>query len=127
MDTKPGIVRRGPNGVVAGGDFIPVRKNGPYTWGHNGDGEVNILEVDEARLKEELRQFKNDCLFLDAHRSEWLEQYPDMFVAVYQEKLVGAAATIKELMAQTEANGVPASQCCRDFLDSDPPDLLVPG
>ena len=126
MDTKPGIVRRGPNGVVVGGDFIPVRKNGPYTWGHNGDGVVNILEVDEGWLKEGFRQFEKDRLFLDAHRAEWLEQYPDMFVAVHQEKLVGAAVTPDELVAQARANGVPPGEFYWRFLDSDPMYLAAP-
>ena len=127
MNTKPGIVRRGPNGVVTSGDFIPVRKNGPYTWGHNGDGVVNIMEVDAAKMKEGFRQFEKDRLFLEAHREEWLEQYPDMYVAVYLEKLVGAAATPDELVAQLKAKGVHPGDSYWQFMDSDPMDLAVPG
>ena len=128
MDYKFGRFRRwGPNGPVVGGDFIAVKEDGAVKWGHNGDGVVEITEVDEAKLLEEFRQHEKDRLFLEAHRAQWLEQYPDMYVAVYEEKLVGVAATIKELMAQTEANGVQASQCYREFLDSDPMDLVVPG
>ena len=128
MDTKSGPIRRwGPKGAVIGGDFIVVKDEGTFKWGHNGDGVVEIMEVDEAKLREGFRQFEKDRLFLDAHRAEWLEQYPDMFVAVYMEKLVGAAATVDELVEQTNANGVPPGEIYWQFLDSDPMDLMVPG
>ena len=128
MDAKSGPIRRwGPKGAVIGGDFIAVKEDGAVTWGHNGDGVVEIMEVDDVKLKEEFRRYKKDRLFLEAHRSQWLEQYPDMFVAVYEEKLVGVAATVEELVAQTRAKGVPAGQSYREFLDSDPMYLAVPG
>ena len=127
MDAKSGPIRRwGPKGAVLGGDFIAVKKDGAVTWGHNGDG-VKIMEVDEANLLEEFRQYKKDRLFLEAHRAQWLEQYPDMYVAVYEEKLVGVAATVEELLAQVRAKGAPVSRYYREFLDSDPMDLVVPG
>ena len=128
METKSGpIRRRGPNGVIVGGDFIVVEEDGAVKWGHNGDGVVEIMEVDEAKLKEEFRQLEKDRLFMEAHRAQWLEQYPDMFVAVYEEKLVGVAATVEELVEQTRAKGVPTSRYYQQFLDSDPMDLVVPG
>ena len=127
MDPKPGPVRWGPKGPVVGGDFIVVRENGPIKWGHNGDGVVELMEFDDAKLLEEFRRYEQDRLFLEAHRAQWLEQYPDMFVAVYQEKLVGVASTIDELVAQTRAQGVPPGQSYRAFLDSDPAYLASPG
>ena len=128
MDYKFGRFRRwGPNGAVVGGDFIAVEEDGSVKWGHNGDGVVNLMEVDEAKLLEEFRQLKKDRLFTEAHRAQWLEQYPDMYVAVYEEKLVGVAATVEELMEQVRAKGAPVSRYYQQFLDSDPMDLAVPG
>ena len=128
MDAKSGrIIRWGPNGMVLGGDFFVVKEDGIAKWGHNGDGVVNIMEVDAAKMKEGFRQFEKDRLFLEAHREEWLEQYPDMYVAVHLEKLVGAAATPDELAAQLRAKGMHPGDSYWQFLDSDPMDLVVPG
>ena len=126
MDAKSGPVRWGPKGAVIGGDFIAVKEDGAVTWGYNSDG-VKLMEVDEPKLLEEFRQYKKDRLFMEAHRAQWLEQYPDMYVAVYEEKLVGVAATVEELLDQVRAKGAPVSRYYREFLDSDPMDLVVPG
>ena len=90
--------------------------------GPNGE-----LEIDEDMLREAYRQIKKDRLFLEAHQAELLERYPDMFVAVYQEQLVGAAATADELVEQLKANDVPSSKTYWRFLASEPLDLVVPG
>ena len=85
------------------------------------------LEIDEDMLRGAYRQIEKDRLFLEAHQSEWLEQYPDMFVAVYQEHLVGVAATADELAEQLRENGVPVGRSYWRFLSSEPMDLVVPG
>ena len=127
MDYKYGRFRRwGPNGAVVGGDFIVVKEDGAVKWGYDGDG-VKIMEVDEAKLLEEFRQHEKDRLFLEAHRAQWLEQYPDMYVAVYEENLVGVAATVEELVELVRAKGAPVSRYYQQFLDSDPMYLVVPG
>ena len=85
------------------------------------------MEIDEDVLREAYRQIKKDRLFLEAHQPELLEQYPDMFVAVYREQLVGVAATADELAEQLKANDVPSSRTYWRFLASEPMDLVVPG
>ena len=97
-------------------DFNAVRV------GLNGE-----LEIDEDMLRQAYRQIKKDMLFLEAHQHEWLDRYPDMFVAVYREQLVGVAATADELTEQLKANSVPSSRTYWRFLASEPMDLLVPG
>ena len=88
------------------------------------DGEERI---DEAKFKASARQWRKDRLYLEAHRAQWMEQYPDMYVAVFQEKLVAAAATVDGMVEQLKANGVPAGHSYWRFLDTDPMDLVVPG
>lgn len=88
----------------------------------NGD-----LEIDEDEFREAYRQIKKDRLFLEAHQSEWLEQYPDMFVAVYQERLAGVASTADELAEQLHESSVPVGRSYWRFLSSEPMDLVVPG
>ena len=106
MDTDSGPVRWGPNGAVVGGDFIVVREEGPIKWGHNGDGVVELIEFDDDKLREEGQQFEKDRKFLEAHLDEWHEQYPDMYVVVYQEELIGASPNSKELAEKIHAKGI---------------------
>ena len=97
----------------------------PYdiiTYGPDGE-----MHFDEAKFKASARQIRKDSLYLEAHRTQWMEQYPDMYVAVFQEKLVGAATTVDGLVEQLEAKGVPLGHYCWRFLDTDPMDLVVPG
>lgn len=88
------------------------------------DGKIHI---DEAKFKESFRQVEKDCHFLYAHIPQWMEQYPDMYVAVFQEKLVAVAPTLDELVDQLDANGVPRGFSRLHFLDTEPIDLVVPG
>ena len=97
----------------------------PYnivTYGPDGE-----MHFDEAKFKASARQRRKDRFYLEAHRAQWMEQYPDMYVAVFQEKLVAAATTVDGMVEQLEAKGVPAGHSYWQFLDTDPMDLLVPG
>ena len=106
MSNESVPVRWGPNGPVVGGEFIVVREEGPIKWGHNGNGVVDLFEFDDEKLTAEFRQFDKDRHFLEAHQSEWLEQYPDMYVAVYGEELVAVASSRKELAEQIRARDI---------------------
>ena len=85
------------------------------------------VEIDEDLLREIYRQIRKDRLFLETHQSEWLDLYPDMFVAVYQEKLVGVASDSAKLAEYLKDKGVPVSRTYWRFLASEPMDLVVPG
>ena len=106
MSEGKGPVRWGPNGAIVGGEFHVVREDGPVKWGHNGDGVVNLMEFDDEKISAELRQFEADRDFLEAHHAEWLEKYPDMHVAVYQEELIGASPNADELVDKIKVKGI---------------------
>jgi hypothetical protein len=91
---------------------------------YGDDGEII---VDEEMLRDMYRQIKKDRLFLESHYSEWLRQYPDMFVAVYQEQFVGAAPTARGLAEQLRESGVPTGRSYWRFLSSEPMDLALLG
>ena len=91
---------------------------------YGDDGEII---VDEEMLRDMYRQIKRDRLFLESHYSEWLQLYPDMFVAVYQEQFVGAAPTARGLAEQLRESGVPTGRSYWRFLSSEPVDLALPG
>ncbi len=95
--------------------------------GTSGAGTPRWERFYDDSLREKFKQFETDRHFLETHQSKWLGQYPDMFVAVYREQLVGAAPTAAELAKQLAAKGVPAGRSYWRFLSSNPIDLVVPG
>lgn len=127
MSEEKGPVRWGPNGPVVGGEFYVVREEGPVKWGHNGDGVVEIIEFDDAKLSAELRQAKKDRRFIDVHQDEWLERYPDMYVAVYLEDLVAVAPNSTELVEKVKAKGIRPGVARWRLLASEPLNLMLPG
>ena len=97
-------------------DFDAIRTN-----------SIGELEIDEDMLREAYRQIKKDRIFAEANQAKWLALYPDMFVAVYKEELVGVAATAEELAEQLRNKCVPSGRSYWRFLPSKPMDLVVPG
>ena len=122
MSDKSGPIRWGPNGAVVGGEFYVVREDGPVKWGHNGNGVVELIEFDDEKLDAVFRQAEKDDRFIDAHYEEWLKQYPDMHVAVYQEKLVAVASNSAELVEKLKAKGIRPGSTCWRFLSTKPVD-----
>ena len=91
------------------------------------EGPNGEIEIDERMLREAYRQIRKDRLFLEANLSEWVKLYPDMFVAVYLEKLVGVAPDSAELVELLKGKSIPVSRTYWRFLASEPLDLVVPG
>ena len=83
------------------------------------------LRVDVDQVVEELRQFRKDNLFLDAHRSQWVEEYPDCWVMVYHEEFIGHARTLAEVKEIANSKGIPMSHMAVNFLDTNPPTLVL--
>ena len=127
MSEETGPVRWGPNGAIVGGEFYVVREDGPVKWGHNGDGVVEIMEFDDKKLSAQFRQVEIDDRFIAAHFDEWLERYPDMYVAVYKEELVAVAPNSTELVKKIEAKGIRPGVARWRFLPSEPFNLMLPG
>ena len=52
-----------------------------------------------------LDQFERDAVYLDSHRSEWCEQYPDHWVVVYGGAIVCAAPDLDEALDEAGRQG----------------------
>jgi hypothetical protein len=63
-------------------------------------------------------------LFLDKHRDELLQRYPERWVAVYNGEVVGAAKDPKRLIRQLERKGIPPGEVYREYL-TDREELLI--
>ena len=61
-------------------------------------------------LQVELQRFKRDTQYYEAHREELLTQYPDQWVAVFDQQVVGAAPDFEQLLAMLEQSSIPAER-----------------
>ena len=61
-------------------------------------------------LQAELQRFKRDTQYYEAHREELLTQYPEQWVAVFNQQVVRAAPDFEQLLAMLEQNGIPVER-----------------
>jgi hypothetical protein len=76
------------------------------------------------QVQQELERYRSDALYLEEHRRELLKQYPDRWLAVYDQHVVGASKDIKRLVAQLQRKGIPASHTVVRYL-TDKDELLI--
>ena len=81
--------------------------------------------ADRATIADTLQQFKKDTTYLDAHRTEWMEKYPDHWVVVFAEELVGFSPTLEDALGIAESKGAPRSRLAFEHLSSEPEDLIL--
>ena len=80
------------------------------------------MQVQE--IQEDLERFGRDAEYFDQHRQEFLQQYPEQWVAVYHQQVVGAAKDPKRLIKQLERKGIPPGRVFREYV-TDKEDLLI--
>lgn len=61
-------------------------------------------------LQAELQRFKQDTQYYEAHREDLLKQYPEQWVAIFNQQVVGAAPDFDQLLRALEHSGIPAEQ-----------------
>lgn len=76
------------------------------------------------QVQRELERFTQDMLYVDQHRRELLERYPERWVAVYNQQVVGVAKDPKRLVRQLERKGIPSGQVFREYL-TEQEDVLI--
>ena len=86
------------------------------------DGQFKV--VDREKFERRQAERARDRQFLDDHRQEFLEKYPDQWVAVHREEVVAVAATHKELVTQLDALGIRRSGPEALRMDTDPVPLI---
>ena len=73
---------------------------------------MKVVHIDQndpevARVKAELRRFTEDHLFFGEMYNEFLERYPEKWVAVYHKEVVGVDADFGRLLKSLKASGYP--------------------
>ena len=62
----------------------------------------------------ELRRFHRDVDYYEVHREELLKQYPEQWVAIFNEQVVGASSDYDQVLDQVQAKRISVG---RVFLD----------
>lgn len=76
-------------------------------------------------IQDELERFTEDAKYFDRHRQELLEQYPEHWVAVYNQQVVGAATDIKRLISKVQEQGIRPGEVYREYLTTDETLLIL--
>lgn len=76
------------------------------------------------QVQEELEQHRQDAEYFQQHRQELLDRYPERWVAIYNQEVVGAAKDQRRLLRQLERKGIPAGRVFREYL-TDKEELLI--
>ena len=69
----------------------------------------------EAIMKSS-EQHQKDWDFLETHSKEWHKQYPEKWVAVYQEELVAVADDFDTLLSNIDEKNIPRDKVVVEFL-----------
>ena len=67
-------------------------------------------------LQAELQRFKRATAYYEAHREELLEQYPEQWVAIFNQQVVGASPDFDQLLDDIEGKGVRVGQVLVEYL-----------
>ena len=76
-------------------------------------------------LLDDLRQFDEDCRYLGDNWNELMQQYPDLWVAVYRKKVILVASTQQELIKRVSGEGHRPGKIAMKFLNTNPPGLIL--
>ena len=59
------------------------------------------------QVQAELQRFKKDTAYYEAHHEELLKKYPEQWVAIFDQQVVGTSQEYELLLTELEKEGVP--------------------
>jgi hypothetical protein len=70
------------------------------------------------QVQAELQRFKKDTAYYEAHHEELLKKYPEQWVAILDQKVVGASPDYEKLLNEVQAKGYSVGQVLFEHLTS---------
>ena len=80
--------------------------------------------LEESMARSDKR--RKDMKFYETHRKEFLAKYPDQWVGIENEKLMGVADSFDELLEMFRAKGIPTNYMFVEHISTKPRILVVP-
>jgi hypothetical protein len=68
------------------------------------------------QVQAELQRFKRDTAYYEAHYAELLARYPEQWVAIYNQQVVGVAPDYEQLLDELQAKGFAVGQVLVEHL-----------
>lgn len=69
-------------------------------------------------LQLELQRFQRDIDYYQTHYEELLEQYPEQWVAIFNQRVVGADPDARKLFNDLKGRGIPLGQTLTEYVTS---------
>jgi hypothetical protein len=79
----------------------------------------------KGKLAQELERFRQDTAWFETHREELLEQYPEQWVFIYNQRVAAASPDARTLFAEAKEKGVPAGRGFPAHLTRTVEDLIL--
>lgn len=80
-------------------------------WTYHRRCSLSVLrlweEVETMPAQQELARYRTDALSFEQHRQEFLQRYPERWMAVYNQPVVGPAKRLPHLLQELEPRGLP--------------------
>lgn len=80
-------------------------------------GMQQLMSITESDLKE-MKQFREDRFFLETHKDELREKYPNQWVAIFNKKLIGRSGDLNSLINVLKKKGIPTGKVVIEFLST---------
>ena len=75
----------------------------------------------------ELQQFHRDVEYYRAHWEQLLDQYPEQWVAIFDEQVVGADRDAYRPLANLRERGIPTEKALVKYVTAKDDILILPG
>lgn len=92
--------------------------------GHNTQTDKMAQALHEE-AKAQLRRLQKDTRYFEAHREELLKQHPEQWVAIHNQKFLGAAPDFEELLGELQQKGAPLEQVLFERLTEQEEDWIL--
>ena len=96
---------------------------------HEGNHDYVKNLVDNLGGVNKLRkgndEFHKVIIRLDQEHAGLMEKYPDKWVAMGKDGVIAVGDSMEEVFAEVESAGLSGSEFEVEFLDSEPPDLIL--
>ena len=86
---------------------------------------IDLNDPEIARANAELRRFTEDQLFFEEMYHEFLERYPEKWVAVYHKEVVGVDEDFMRLLKSLKASGYPLRRLAINRVRSKPVNWIL--
>jgi hypothetical protein len=89
------------------------------------NGRLSDLIGDPRQIAESMRRFEKSTSYVHANYRRLLRKYPDTWIAVLDGQVRATATSVPALLRKMDKQGLPRAETHLEFLDSNPPILIV--